>query len=274
MSPETRVSDQDLAADIARVAKSLDTERLSRSAYLQHGQFSSYDIYDGGRTWEDLCALAHVACMKNEPVPDDLYFQRLATAVGVLGRLPKTGERKKFRLNFSKRRYPNLTAFFDTAAELGYIDMAFRSSAHGSVSEPLRDPSPKGAAIQTARPVPPIPLSTKRTKWERTGISGFPYAPQDELGVVALFAVLCSTGTIQWQILELRGGKGIDSTCFDHVMQREIRVELKFLLSRGSWNHRAEEIDYVVCWENRWFDFPKPVIVLRELLAGISPGVA
>lgn len=264
--PKTRISDEELATDIARVAQSLGTPSLSRSAYFQHGQFSQYDIYDGGRTWEQLCALAGVACMKSEPVPDEVYFQRLASAISALGRLPKTGERKMFGLNFSKRRYPNLTTFIDKAAELGFIDGRFRSPTP-IPPEPL-SPAPSSVTqLLAGRPVPPIPRDTKRAKWERTGVFGFPYAPQDELGVVALFAILCSTGAIKWDILEMRGGKGIDVTCFDHIMQKEITVELKFLLSRGSWNHRVEDLDYVVCWENRWLDFPKPVVVLKDLLS-------
>ena len=103
-------------------------------------------------------------------------------------------------------------------------------------------------------------------KWERTGVDGFPYAPHDELGVAALFGILCSKGTIGWQILEMRGSKGIDVTCYDEVMEKNIRVELKHTLSKGSWNHKIEDLDFVVCWENRWPDFPKPVLVLSDLI--------
>jgi hypothetical protein len=76
----------------------------------------------------------------------------------------------------------------------------------------------------------------------------------------------CSKGKIRWQILEMRGGKGIDITCYDEVMDKSIRVELKHTLSKSSWNHRLEDIDFVVCWENRWPDFPKPVLVLSEII--------
>ena len=44
------------------------------------------------------------------------------------------------------------------------------------------------------------------------------------------------------------------------IMQlKEMRVEVKHTHSRGNWNHTLDEIDYIVCWENRWKDFPKPV---------------
>jgi hypothetical protein len=72
-------------------------------------------------------------------------------------------------------------------------------------------------------------------------------------------------GKIKWQILEMRGGKGIDITCYDDVTGKNIRVELKHTLSKGSWNHRIEDIDYVVCWENRWPNFPKPVPALNQM---------
>jgi len=77
---------------------------------------------------------------------------------------------------------------------------------------------------------------------------------------------------LNWQILELRGGKGIDATCYDNDQNREIRVELKFRLSKGSWNHNIDDLDYVVCYENRWRDFPKPVIELGRIFGGRTDG--
>ena len=119
---------------------------------------------------------------------------------------------------------------------------------------------------QKARPVPPIPPNTKRTKWERTGIPGLPYAPQKEQGVLAFFAIFCSERILPWQILDISAGKGIDATCFDENENKEIQVELKYILSKGSWNHPLEDLDYVVCWENRWPDFPKPVIEIGKIM--------
>lgn len=270
------VPDFDIVEDIKRVASKLARRELSRSEYIQDGRFSEYQIYDGGRTWEELCTAAGVQTKKKEPVSDNVYFERLRRAVKSLGRYPKTSERKKFGLNFSKRRYPTLVAFIERALQLGVIEPQAEPIPKASVAEapspvPLPDEAtqkrPLVRSQQTqSRPVPPIPAQTKRVKWERIGMEGFPYAPQDEAGVVALFAILCSQRRIEWQILDVNSGKGIDTTCYDDAAGREIRVELKHTLSRGSWNHPIEDIDYVVCWENRWRDFPKPVIELRELL--------
>ena len=271
--------DERIVEDVRRVAQKLNRTELSRSEYLQHGAFTTYQIYDGGQTWEGYCNAAGLKTKKQELVPDEVYFSRLRKAIEDLGRFPKASERKLFGLNFSKRRYPTLKAFIDEAIRQEIIaipaqdSIPAKSSAddlvedhHHIVEAP--DTSASNSAIGLTRPVPPIPSETKRTKWERTGVDGFPYAPQDELGVVALFAILCSQGRIEWQILELRGGKGIDATCYDHAMGKEIRVELKHRLSRAGWNHRVEDLDYIVCWETRWPDFPKPVIVLRDLVKG------
>ena len=267
----SNISDHEIADDISRVANQLSEKSLSRSEYLPLGRYTEYQIYDGGRTWEALCQLAGIYTKKKEAIPDEIYFERLRHAVSEIGRLPKTAERKKFGLNFSKRRYPTLRAFIEKAIEIGELDKTYSID----VTVPsTQDVDQLGiqvdqnieAKVRVQRQVPPIPKSTRRNKWERTGIEGFPYAPQDELGVVALFAILCSSGIIDWQVLELRGGKGIDTTCFDHDSQREIRVELKHIHSRSNWNHKIDEIDYVVCWENHWQDFPKPVIVLKEII--------
>jgi hypothetical protein len=260
----------DLIADVKAVATKLGTSILSRSEYFQHGRYTAYQVYDGGRIWEEVCRSAGLETKKKEPVSDDEYFSRLKQAYGRLGRYPKASERKKFGLNFSKRRYATLNEFIRKAVSLGFVPNLFDEKT--IEADVIDSKAADSLAVHSdflegsKRPVPPIPVDTKRTKWERTGIEGFPYAPHDELGVVGLFTILCSKGKIRWQILEMRGGKGIDITCYDEIMDKTISVELKHTLSKGSWNHRLEDIDFVVCWENRWPDFPKPVLVLSEII--------
>ncbi len=43
-------------------------------------------------------------------------------------------------------------------------------------------------------------------------------------------------------------------------------------LSRTAWNHKLEEIDYVVSWGNGGSDFPKPGIVLRQEIRNTERG--
>jgi hypothetical protein len=175
----------------------------------------------------------------------------------------------------SRRRYPTLTDFINRAIELGYVDNLREGKRQGASASDDKESPPKIVMLiknalrnrgQKERPVPPIPRNTKRSKWERTVLSGFPYAPQEEQGVLSLFTILCSEHILPWQILDLCAGKGIDATCFDETENKEIQVELKYILSKGSWNHPFDALDYVVCWENRWRDFPKPVIEIRKLV--------
>jgi hypothetical protein len=71
---------------------------------------------------------------------------------------------------------------------------------------------------------------------------------------------------IDRQIVELRGGKRIDATCYNNKTGQHITVELRKTLSRASWNHSVDGVDYVVCWEIAGLGFPKPVITLRDLV--------
>lgn len=116
------ISADEIVSNIRQVALELSCTRLSRSEYLRHGRFSYYQIYDGGRTWEELCVASGVSTKKKEPVPDDVYFLRLQGAIKSLGRYPKNTERKKHGLNFSKRRYPNLGAFIEEVLRRGAIE--------------------------------------------------------------------------------------------------------------------------------------------------------
>jgi hypothetical protein len=219
--------------------------------------------------------MAGIKSETKQPVSDEIYFKRLADATEALERYPRASERKKYRLNMSKSRYPTLTDFINKAIELGYVRDLREGKRHGASASDGRDSPPEIVKLiknalhnrrQKERPVPPIPRNTKRSKWERTGLSGFPYAPQEEQGVLALFTILCSEHILPWQILDLCAGKGIDATCFDETENREIQVELKYILSKGSWNHPLDDLDYVVCWESRWPNFPKPVIEISKLI--------
>lgn len=101
-------------------------------------------------------------------------------------------------------------------------------------------------------------------------ISSFPYAPQDEQGVVAIFSILCHRQILPWQIVDLNGGKGIDAVCYDDKKQSFLKVEFKHCLSKHSFNHNLDSFDIVVCWINKWKDIGKEVVELRELLKTIS----
>lgn len=280
MQMKGSVTTSEIVADIKRVAFMLNQVELSRSEYLQHSSFSEYRIYDGGNTWEALCDAAEIRTKKTEPVSDEVYFERLQQAVQLLGRLPKTTERKQFGLNFSKSRYPTLGAFIDKAVRMGIIEPQLASDASlPKLYEQTAVTTNKAMTnniiatseeIERERSIPPIPKKSKRNKWERIDIDGFPYAPQEEAGVIALFSILCSRGHINWQILDLQGGKGIDAVCYDNNDNKEIQVELKYSLSRSSWNHPIDDVDYVVCWLNRWADFPKPVIELYSFIRTLT----
>ncbi|MCI0453557.1 MAG: hypothetical protein L0Y68_01005 [Candidatus Dadabacteria bacterium] len=267
---------KEIIDDIVRVARDLGLvpgmQGLSRSEYLSNGgRFSLYEIYDGGMTWSDYCVKAGFKPKTKEFVPDEVYFERLKRAVHELGRFPKLSERKKFGLNFSKGRWSTLVEFIKTASSLGIVKLPYSKKVKEEKSpthRPKESPRNEYGNIHSdfSRPIPPIPEKTKRKKWERTRMIGFPYAPQDESGVIALFAILCAQGTIPWQIIELKKSKGIDAICYDDKEQREFRVELKHTLSRSNWNHTFDSFDYLVCLENRWRDFPKPVLELRYLI--------
>jgi hypothetical protein len=264
--------EEQIIGDISRVGRSVGRisgkDKLSRAEYFGNGaKFGMYDIYDGGKSWEYYAEKAGYRSKAVKKIPDEVYFENLKTAVATLGRIPKATERKAFGLNFSKRRWATLNHFIEDAIERGIIVGVKKQPIKESVAEEAPQISLVIEPSDAGRAVPPIPIKSKRKSWERTGIVGFPYAPHDESGTVALFAVLCSKGIIPWQILTLNSSKGIDSICYDDRSQKEIRVELKYILSKAAWNHSFDSFDYLVCWERRWKDFPKPVLELKELLS-------
>ena len=273
-------NEQKLIKDIKRIGRLLKKKPgnpFSKREYLTYPghRFSHNSIYDGGVNWQYYCEKAGFKpkCVRNRP--DDFYFDNLQRAIVDLGRFPKRSEFRKYNLKHTERRWKGQKAFFNDAISRKKVNAEGIPHPEAVPAEKEIDSSSLSHDVKffavdiSPMPVPTIPLHSKREKWIRTDISGFPYAPHDESGVIALFAVLCSKYIIPWQIVELNYGSGIDCICFDTSKKREIRVELKHTLSKGGWNHEFNSFDYLVCWENKWADFPKPVLELRSLLSTI-----
>jgi hypothetical protein len=244
---------------------------FARNEYLNNGaRFSKDQLYEAGG-WTKICIAAGFKPKAKDKVPDEEYFGRLREAIRPLGRYPRTYERKRFGLNCWKPRFPTLPDLIQAAIEAGAVPDLRKNTHRDESDERIQPQSPPpahtvSAEVARTRTIPPIPLKTKRMKWQRIGVVGFEYAPQDESGVIALFAILCATRVLNWDIVDICGGKGIDAQCWDQNIQRELRVELKHTLTKASWNHSIDDVDCVVCWANRWKDFPNPVIELRSIV--------
>lgn len=265
----------DIVADIQKIAGLLGKspgDSFAKGEYFGNSlaKFTAYELYDGGASWTEYCELAGYQTRAKPQRDDQYYFSNLQRAIDALGRLPKASERKKFALNFSKRRWATMDAFIKEAISSGVVSAPFLPSSEQAEESSKRIVPLQSFSVRSAEEVdsivPPIPSRTRRKKWERTNVVGFPYAPQDESGVIALFAILCSNKTIPWQIVELNAGKGVDAICFDESNHKELKVELKHTLSKSNWNHSFDSLDYLVCWESKWKDFPKPVIELKVLI--------
>jgi len=273
--------EEEIIKDIVSVAtknRIRNGETFGRTQYLNDtsSKFSKYELYDNGKDWTYYCSKAGFLTKSKEQKDDDYYFNKLQIALNDLKRFPKVSERKKYNLNFSKRRWATLKDFIEYAIRNGkvkppnhFIDEFDKAESSFSVSKEITYSIVKSVS-EAKRMVPPIPQYTKRDKWERTDLEGFPYAPYDESGVIALFAILCSKGILPMQITQLNSSKGIDGIYWDDNKKQEVKFELKFRLSKASWNHPFDSFDVLICWEKRWKDFPKGVIELKEVLSKMN----
>ena len=256
--------------DVTRVKQRLTASYLSFSEYQEAGgRFTKGQIYSDGDTWRAICESVGISPdQANAPVPDEEYFRRLRQFWDQHGRRPKRTERKKAGLNFRQSRWGSLGVFLEEAVKRGVIPPGTAPAPLAVVATFGQRPSRASAraSLNTSdrRSVPPIPKPTRRTAWSRIDEPGFPYGPHDELGVIALFAILCSHGKLPYQIVGATGGEGVDSVCWDEQEGRHVNVEFKYVLSRGTWNHALDQVDLVVCWRSNWANFPKPVIELSQ----------
>jgi hypothetical protein len=89
------------------------------------------------------------------------------------------------------------------------------------------------------------------------------YAPENELDVVFLFAYLAKRWRLK--INEIKSGYP-DCIAYQrtHGKEKRIRIEFEFKSkSFKSHRHRAQDCDWIVCWEHNWPDAPKNLNIVE-----------
>jgi hypothetical protein len=89
------------------------------------------------------------------------------------------------------------------------------------------------------------------------------YAPENELDVVFLFAYLAKRWRLK--IDEIKSGYP-DCIAYQktHGKEKRIRIEFEFKSkSFKSHRHRAQDCDWIVCWEHNWPDAPKNLNIVE-----------
>lgn len=108
-----------------------------------------------------------------------------------------------------------------------------------------------------------MPKASKPDRAE--GLEGAPmqYAPENELGVVFLFAHLAKRWRLR--IEEIRS-RYPDCIAYQKIQGKERRVRIEFEFKSRSFknhHHPASQCDWIVCWENNWPDAPKHLNIIE-----------
>jgi hypothetical protein len=99
---------------------------------------------------------------------------------------------------------------------------------------------------------------------------GFVYGPVNEMGVVALFAMLSEE--MGFIVEEVRA-EFPDCIARRRVDRGWERVAIEFEYKSRSFQqhgHDPDACDLIVCWEHDWETCPVPVLALKEYLAGVN----
>ncbi len=261
-----------------------DANFLSKSSLSPH--VTKSQLYGSGMTWSRWCELAGVRSGATSKVTKEDLFVRLKNFFTALQRLPKSKEAEEaqlFKKSISKSGHDggfgSMHNFYVEAAKAGYIpesavpQVKKQTILHPPTQPPIRSTSFSGEGKQI--PPPPersVALKVKgkmRDRWQRSGVYGLPYEPTNEIETIALFAILCVTNEVNWEIVQLNPYEGIDAVCFDHGRNKHLRVEFKWKLDK-QFDKKPDDYDHIVCWKSSWKDCPKPVTTLEEILHSLN----
>ena len=102
-------SDEDMIADLKRVAKILGVETLSAREYSIHGKYHASTLINNRGPWNKILELAGMEPIQNRNFSNEEMFEEIERVWIMLGRQPTTTDIKKgiskFSLNSYARRY-------------------------------------------------------------------------------------------------------------------------------------------------------------------------
>jgi hypothetical protein len=90
--PNAPVSDEELIADLSRVAELLGTEKVSISQYRQHGEYSKTAQQSRFGTWNEAIRRASLGITARRDIPDEGLFENILTLWQHYGRQPRLKE--------------------------------------------------------------------------------------------------------------------------------------------------------------------------------------
>lgn len=146
----TPVSDEQLIADLRRVAATLGTNTVSQPVYSKQGRFDMKNLSRRFGTWNDALVAAGLEISYEGEYPDERLFSNLLTLWQHYGRQPRRAELALPPSDISQspyqRRFGSWTAALDAFAAWANAaeDLPIRAqptSSTGTKSKTPRDPS-------------------------------------------------------------------------------------------------------------------------------------
>jgi len=265
---EQEMNEQDLIADLRRVAESLGQETLSRSQFARHGRVSSGLIEKRFGTWNKALMIAGL-------MPND-RFKRLSDEeletefLRVHDKLGKTPTRNEFALEsvYSAGVYERRFGNWAKAVNRYFGSDQFRpigsQAARSAPRTTIAPAEPSQYKRSTPRRMFGAPLNFRELRHE----------PINEQGVVYLF------GMVARELGFLVEGVATEFPDCDAKrmtksgLYERVRIEFEFR-SRNfrEHGHNENDCDLVVCWIHDWPECPAEVLELSSAIKRLDAHV-
>ena len=132
-----RASDEDLIADMHRVARLIGGESFSEVAYRKHGRYSHETIRKRFKSWNSALQRAHLPILHRHNIPDTELLENIEEVWIRLGRQPSRDDLRSGLTQFGASTYEQrfgswnkaLTAFSSWVNETEVADAASTSAS-------------------------------------------------------------------------------------------------------------------------------------------------
>lgn len=271
---------QEIIAELRRVAELLNTETLSQREFRQHSDLSVTGIENKFGSWN---RAIEAAGLKSNPartigrkpvlqLSDDELLHEIIRLSSELRKIPTERELIAFgrvSLKPYRKRWGTLREAVEVAFDkFGVPEAISETDLLAPVSQPAK---PKNVLDRTvSSPVSVAKPRTSRGKvqyGEPIDFRGLRHAPVNEQGVVYMFGMVSRELGFVIESLRTAYPDCEGKRCVDEKRQLWERVLIEFEFRSSNFHqhgHDPEGCDLIVCWIHDWTDSPLEVIELRS----------
>jgi hypothetical protein len=270
---------EQIIAEIRRVASKLSTQRLTSKDFSRNSKISTATVCHAFGSWNRAVTAAGLEQIthfvpEHKEIPEEDLMAEVIRLTKELGKRPSDREMQALG-TFSPRPYIKRWGTFAKGREVAYHKLGFPE-----LSDAVTRPVSRQEIISSKPVIIPDTIKPREARQrkkvqfgEPIDFRGLRFAPINEQGVVYLFGMISKELGFLIESIRTEYPDCEGKRCANQRQNRWEHVLIEFEYKSSHFEehgHFPENCDLIVCWIHDWEECPVEVLELRSIIKHLN----